>query len=347
MNKLICLFIGVLSLFVFFAAPASAIEKLSDAEMHEVTAQAGISVRTGNVSVFLNQQGRQLTDINTYDRFGTALSPNGYVTFDLHSMMILNDTIHMDVGVFNESDALTFTDTYTDETGSSQTVERSFAHPLNNLAMVSLYQEAAGDPEYLIQMDNIAVYNHDLVQESMIGDLNISDILTAESALNLFPPASDNGVSGIRGVGGTRIQVDTLKLENPDQHMTASVSGIMMGAAFTGDPLPESESSSSQLDPSTWAFDEGLFQVGIPYYFNDDPEQEDTELNSHPFEFDIVTDDTRSGDFQSYMRLNAPMRGSIRIQNISSDNFDMGAIAIDGIRLYKNVVEFPGRGIGH
>jgi hypothetical protein len=45
--------------------------------------------------------------------------------------------------------------------------------------------------------------------------------------------------------------------------------------------------------------------------------------------------------------INAPIKGSIRIENISSSNFDMGPVAIDGIRLYKNVVEFPGRGIGN
>jgi hypothetical protein len=41
------------------------------------------------------------------------------------------------------------------------------------------------------------------------------------------------------------------------------------------------------------------------------------------------------------------MEGSLRIESVSSKGFDLGPIAIDGLRLYKNRIEFPGRGIGH
>src|SRR6056297_2129962 len=107
-------------------------------------------------------------------------------------MMIVNNFIRMDIGVFNEEEPLTFTD----ET-SSGPVERSFSHPLNNMAMLRLStREASENPEYLIQMNEMAVYNHDLAQENMLGDLNISDVRMAATRLDLFPPNAQYGCCG-------------------------------------------------------------------------------------------------------------------------------------------------------
>ena len=345
MDKKYRLGLVICSMLILSAPSIFALEKLSNTEMKSVTAQAGISIASDDVSFFVNWQAKTFRDKGTRNRFGDLLSPDGYVKFDLSSLMILNSNTIFDIGVFNESEMLTYNDQVREDT-----IERDFPHPLNSMAMVSISRKSRGFPEALFNLNNITVYDHGYGDERTLGDVNFTDIYFFFFFFRLFPPTGDAGC-GIRGLGGTRLQISSLAYENPDQETGISMSNVMLGAAFTGDSLPETATSTNELDTSTWAFDEGRFQLGIPYYYHDDPETQDTELHTHPFSLDAATDENRPGDFQSYIAINAPVRGAIRIENISSNisgtSFDMGPIAIDGIRLYKNVVEFPGRGIGN
>ncbi|MCF8026451.1 MAG: hypothetical protein K9K82_13315 [Desulfobacteraceae bacterium] len=343
-NKAVAIFLVFACLLAVFALPPPAIciEELSNAEMQAVTGQAGISAAVDNVPLYLDYNGIKFQDAETIKSDGMVATTPGYVKFDVLGLLLLKNTLDLDIGVFVAQEQLSFED----QTGSDTWVTQNFDHPLNDLAMIALRHGSTG-PGSICNFENISVYDHDSGTETLLGALNFSAVQIHESYLHLFPPPVENGV-GIRAVGGARVQISSVVYENPAQAASVNISGIMMGAAFTGDELPEGASSTNEIDTSTWAFDTGVFELGIPYYFHDNPDQEDTTLYSYPFSLDITTDDTRSGDFQSYMAINAPVRGAIRIKNVSfSNDSDMGPIAIDGIRMYKNYIEFPGRGIGN
>ncbi|MCF8025153.1 MAG: hypothetical protein K9K82_06665 [Desulfobacteraceae bacterium] len=318
------------------AQAALALEKLSNKEMRTITGQAGISAAVDNGVMVIYSPLVTIRGVNTKDRYGNDLDIDGHMSFKTSAFLSIQEAFDIDIGRPYGGEELTFTD----HTAGGE-VLRTFSHPLSDLAMIALSQ-ASDDPTYILNKENIAVYNHALDEMSQIGDFSLYGLNAMESRANFFPYGS-----GLRTVAGIRAQVEGLVLENPNQQKTASATGIMIGAAFEGEALPEGPSSTNELDTSTWSFAEGLFEFGIPYYYHDDPDQEDTEINSYPFTLDITGDETRSGDFQTYMAVKAPIRGSIRIKNVESSNFDMGAIAIDGIRLYKNYIEFPGRGIGN
>lgn len=296
---------------LFLPRSAACMEKLDNEEMKGLTGQAGISAASSNVVLEYFNEEIKFEDTHTLDKDGNPLTPNGYVKFGMHALMVSDDLITFDVGVFND------------------------------LAMVSMTHESLNDPVNFFHLENVSVRNHNTQPPSntVLGDIQISNIQIFKSRLNLFPPGGSGNTCGIQGAGGVRMNMENLVFNNPNDNMSVSVSGAMFGAAFTGSPE----------NPEDWAFDDGLFCVGSPYYFQDYSGQQ--ELGPQPFTFDITHDGSRPGDFQAYMALNLPVQGSIRIQNIASEapdaNFDMGPIAIDGIRLYKNEVEFPGRGIGN
>lgn len=326
----------LIAMLFLHAEAALSLEALSNKEMQAVTGQAGISAAIDEGVMVISSPVVTIRDINTKDRFGDDFTVNGHISFRTSAFLAIKEAFEFDIGMpYRDADL-----TFTDQTADGE-VTRTFSHPLENLAMIALSQRS-NNPTYFISKEDIAVYNHALGEMSQIGDLSMYGINALESRANFFPYGS-----GLRTVAGLKAQVDGLVLENPDHQEIASVSGVMIGAAFNGATLPEEPSSTNELDTSTWSFAEGLFELGIPYYYHDNPNQEDTGISSYPFTLDITGDDTRSGNYQVYMAINAPVRGSIRVKNIASNNFEMGSIAIDGIRLYKNYIEFPGRGIGN
>jgi hypothetical protein len=317
-------------------------EKLTSEEMRSFTGQTGIDFAADQTVFYHYADSIKIEDVGTRNKDGVLLTPDGYLRFTFETLIAADDEIFaVDVGLYDSAGQVEVTDQT-----STGPVTRYLDHPWNQLAMVHLAQQTLGSPHYHIKMDDLSVYNHTLSRESLIGDLNIAGIHIHEAVLDLFP-ATGTSSRGIRGSIGMRAETGGIWFENPGQQMRAAFEGIMVGAAFTGPPLPEAASSTSQVDPGTWGFDTGMFQVGIPCAFHDDPDLVDTTLATHPFSIDFAGDDTRPGDFQTYILVNAPVKGSIRISSISSDNFDMGPVAIDGMRLYKHEIEFPGRGIGN
>ncbi|MFW6080878.1 MAG: hypothetical protein ACOC7W_03115 [Desulfosalsimonas sp.] len=313
---------------------ARGLEEMTAREMNKVSGQAGISLATDEATFYLYADSIKFQDKNTLDKDGNELSPDGYVRFGYKALLVAEDFFEIDIGEFNQEDDLEFTD----QTSDGE-VTRTFEHPLNHTAMVFLDQSAGDEPFFNLKIQDISVYNHDSEAETAIGNLDAAGISLHESRFNIYPPT--DGGCGIRGIIGARAEIGLLEYTNPDKTADSQISaaGAMLGAGFSGAPE----------DPDAWEFDDGMFELGIPYYYHDDPEEEDTELDSYPFTLDItgVDDDSRSGDFQTFIAVRAPVRGSVRVKNISSDNFDTGPIAIDGIRLYKNNIEFPGRGIGN
>lgn len=312
---------------------AAGLEELSTEEMKDISGQAGISLATDDATFHLYADSIKFQDRGTLDKDGGELSPDGYVRFGYKALLVSEDFFELDIGAFNEGELA-----FTDQTADGE-VTRTFEHPLNHTAMIFLDQAAGDDPFFNLKIQDISVYNHGLGQETGIGSLDAAGLRLHESRFNLYPPVE--GDCGIRGIIGARAEIGNLTYANPDKTTDSkiTVSGAMIGGEISGAPE----------DPDAWAFDNGMFELGIPYYYQDDPETEDTELDSHPFTLDVagVDDGSRPGDFQTFIAIRAPVRGSVRIKNVSSNNFDMGPIAIDGIRVYKNHIEFPGRGIGN
>lgn len=326
---------------LFLHPPAAfSLEALSNEEMRSVTGQAGISAAVDEGVMVIQSPVYIFQDVGTKDRFGNSFAVDGHLSYKTKALLEIKESFGLDIGMAYGGQTITVTD----QTGSGD-VSRTFDHPLSDMAMIALAQQS-NDPFYTLSVEDISVYNHSLGTDSLIGDLNIAGLDVLESRASFFPTAGAYDC-GIRAVAGVRTQIPLLELENPDQAVKATFSDVIIGAAFTGDPLPETGSSTNEIDTSTWAFDAGMFELGIPHYYHDDPTQEDTQIHTYPFTLDVTGDSERTGDFKKFIVMNAPMKGSIRVKNISSDNFDMGPIAIDGIRLYKNTIEFPGRGIGN
>lgn len=346
-TKTIKLFIFIISSLFFSPCESSfSLEKLTNTELASVTAQSGISAFADDVVLLMDSADITFQDIGTLDSNGDpvldpSLNPrDGYLTFNVNAMVVFNDAVSFDVGVFQQEEQLSFTDNT-----ASGDVTRLFDHPLNNFAMLDFTHEGY-EHYFVFEFNDIRVYNHEIDDETLLGDLVFTDLQIFESRFNAFPPPGDDAC-GIMLNGGIRGEFGHVEFTGSDGVSDLTVSGVMLGSSFSGDPLPDEPNMVNEINTDSWTFDEGLFQVGIPYYFKDIPGQDDTEIYSFPFAFNITTEDGRSGDFQSYIALDLPLQGSLRIKNIHSHGTDFGPIAIDGIRLYKNVIEFPGRGIGH
>ncbi|MEA1968247.1 MAG: hypothetical protein U9N77_08505 [Thermodesulfobacteriota bacterium] len=318
--------------FFFFFLPltCSALEKLSDNQMHKITAQSGITAYINDAVVFYDSPDLKFKDVGTCDKNGNPFSVDGYLKFDFKALVVMDGRFDMDIGGFYEEDQLSFMDNT-----ASGDVTRFFDNPLNNVGMLFL-THSGDDHSFIFQFNNIKVFDHESGNEIAMGDLELSDIKIFESRLDLFPPVE--GDCGIRFVGGTRFEMGNVKFSGTDHEMDLTLSGIMAGSSISGSPD----------DPDSWEFDDGKFQMGLPYYYNDIPGQDDTALASNPFSLDITYDENRLCDNKAYIAVNAPVQGSIRIKEITTHgDTSFGPMAVDGIRLYKNIIEFPGRGIGN
>lgn len=65
--------------------------------------------------------------------------------------------------------------------------------------------------------------------------------------------------------------------------------------------------------------------------------------NNKPASLDITYNQARDS---SYVAMNLPMEGSLRIDNITFGSTDFGAMTIDGLKAEKLYIEIPGRGLG-
>jgi hypothetical protein len=319
-------FFWIAALIFFPPVPElSALEEMTNREMQEVTAQGGITLAVDDLVVFHDSSSLTFQDIGTMDSQGILLDQDGYITGSPTSLLIENRTFTLNVGSLNEDGNLIFD-------GSIQ-----------ELGGVVLTQ-TGGEQITTFEFNDVKVWNHNLNQESHLGDFSISNQKVLASQFKFFSPTDET--CGIRMLAETQTTIDTINFSCQDQSNDLVISGIMTGGTFTGVPLPDDNLGTEPIDTTSWAFGEDMFQLGIPHYENDPVGSENHENTTLPFSLD-ATDTPRDGITTPYLLINAPMQGSVRISNISSKGFDFGPIAIDGIRLYKSIIEFPGRGIGH
>lgn len=329
----------IISLFFFFLPSVFALEKMTPEELRQVTAQSGIMARADDVVTFLDITSVTLQDTDTWDSSGTPFSKPGYLTFDIKALARFDGTLDFDMGGCFSDQQVQFYD----QTSSGE-ILRIFDHPLSDMAMV-FFDRENDQGRVDLQFNNIKVFNHDLDAETLIGNVVYEGITVHSSSMKVFAPPGE-GSSGICALLETQGEIDRFQFSSPDESSTFTVEGIMFGGSFTGTSLPEEPNTVDVIDTDSWEFDSTGFQFGMPVFYEDSPVEEDTVIQSCPVTFDIATDMTREGDCKSFISFNAPMEGSIRIKNISADGADFGPVAIDGIRLYKHMVEFPGRGIG-
>gem|GEM_PF-1032764 len=97
------------------------------------------------------------------------------------------------------------------------------------------------------------------------------------------------------------------------------VAGLHLAETAGGDPS----------DPSTWTFT-GPFRVGDLYGGTIDTDNDPSnQAHANPATFDVATVDDKT-----YVLVNLPLKGSIRMEGVSMNGMDFGPVAIDGIKAH-------------
>ena len=150
-------------------------------------------------------------------------------------------------------------------------------------------------------IDNIKFCNKDL------GSLDIGQISMPSFELQIAPPFDEE--SGIYFKHARELKIENIKYNYNNADDELLFKNLHMAQSFDGDPK----------DPDSWSA-QGKFQTGAM----------DGEGMSSFAKFNIVEEN----DLQK-LKLNLPMEGSLRIENIKTPDQDMGPIVLDGIKVHK------------
>lgn len=322
---------AVMVILIVFISEAVALERMTNQEMGEVTAQGGITLALDDVVLYNQTPSLTFWDIGTLDSQGRSLA-DGYLTGELEALFSANLTFDLDIGSYDPQGQLLF-----------------FGTP-GDIAAIRISQES-GEAGSSYSYGDIGVWNHQLSEETRLGDFSVTNATLTDSQVKLFTPVTD-GSCGVMMLAEFEKSIDSIRFSTTDGNEDDLVlSGVMIGGAISGGDLPEDNHGTVSIDTSSWAFDETMFRIGIPHYEGEPVGMAGHENTTLPFAIDISNAGRAGEDGSMYvaphLAIQAPMEGSFRIQSVSSGDFDFGPIAIDGIRLYKNLIEFPGRGIGN
>ncbi len=318
--------------------PVLGLEELSNSQLSRITARSGLNLEAAHGVLYLSAVGVGFKDVGTLDPWGSPLGVDGYIYGDLRGIFTLDTEFTMDIGNFLEPDPILVQD----DALEGLQVLRSLDHPLNNIPMLFLSQTGGGI-HGSFQVTDLRSWDHGSGSEAVLGDLSFSGLSLSDTSLALF--ATPVGGAGIRFLASAVVTAETIRFSTLSQENDLLVSGLMLGNSFSGTPLPDDNLGNAPIDTASWALDSGGFNLGIPYYYNDIPGAPDLALTALPLSVDVAGD--REVGPATCLVINAPMEGALRIENVSAKGFDLGPIAIDGLMLYKNLIEFPGRGIGH
>jgi hypothetical protein len=309
-----------------------ALERMNSSEMKMITAQGGISIAVDGLLVTSETIGLSFMGLDTMDASGNSID-DGYIIGNTRSLFIADTGFTLDIGSIHGPGDLVFD-------GSSPDIP--------GINVTQIYGETSLDFEY----NDIHVWNYQqAVQgETHLGSLSVDNYTTSHTKLKLFTPMDD--ICGFRGLAEARSSMDTFSFSAQEGNDDLVVTGVMKGFAFTGDPLPDDNLGTEPINTASWEFDGDGFRIGIPHYTDDPTGTESYENETLPFSIDIsggprYVYTTGATITTPHMVIDAPMVGSIRIKSVASMGFDFGPVAMDGIKLYKNIIEFPGRGIGH
>jgi hypothetical protein len=207
------------------------------------------------------------------------------------------------------------------DTGSTPITIDVGSDPTTGLTAVHLVLSDNITPRTYLA-ENLIFCNQD------IGRLQIADVT---NLAELYFGAHQDGTTGINFEYRTMFHIAQIKYryQNPPQPKEFWIQDITLAAQATG--APET--------PILWAFS-GMYQVGdlrgVDIDVDNDP---GNATVPNPATIDVGTD-TDTGE--TSMLLNLPMKGSVRIKDVSIGPNDFGPCAIDGITVHHLKLTFHG-----
>jgi hypothetical protein len=305
LNSLAAFVLGFLFLLVALlsAAPsrAAGLVNLKDAELANVTGQAGISIGL-DLSMNYSLPVLKFSDTSAvpnwleFKNFTISDGSGGpfVVTTYQGGTLAGSDPVTVDVGTNSSGHTLI---SYYD---SSQVSPRWYSAEL-------WFGDAAGP-------------------ETFLGNLHLDGLSQGPSLAHVGAHADGTG-GGLDFDYKTSLSAQALRYTYNSALETLALSGIHLagaGSAITynmnGFPLDPSKWTLN--DPTAWTYT-GNFKIG--------------DIGAgHPAKVDVVTD-TTSGITSIYQSL--PMQGTLRVANVNFGGNDFGPIAIDGINVQRLTVK--------
>lgn len=149
-----------------------------------------------------------------------------------------------------------------------------------------------------------------------LGGIRLENLRKGTSDTFIIGPHGD-GMSGIDIEYQTEITIDSLQYTYNTQPESLNLTGIRFAGSALGAPE----------DPSSWIFS-GKFKFG-------------DLANNRPVTIDVGTYDDGAVTSTSVF-YNAPMSGSIRVENVDFGGNQFGPCAIDGITVHHLGIQIPG-----
>lgn len=299
-------FIIIFFLLLDYSPLCAQMKEVSESDLSQVYAQAGISYNWGDSLVNITFDSFKISDTDHYD---INNQPTNWLEFNNISIsgpgggFTLDESLRTDYPWLLQFSNL---DIGTVTTGDGQT------------RTVLTSTDATNTNPRTWTIGNLVFCNQDL------GSIQF-DIKDVDPSV-LYLTSHGAGASGIEFEYHSNVQIDNftytynLTPVSPDTTGTLNIAGIHIAESATGAPN----------DPSTWAFS-GQFQIGdiiggtIPVDNNPS-----NTAYANPATFDVAT--TPDGTTSVY--INLPMKGTIRAESVNLGGTDFGPVAIDGITVH-------------
>ena len=289
-------------LFLQFLLPwaAPALEKLSENQLKQVHAQAGISIAATSIAVYVQGDRIGFTAVDNMDPFGISTPEPGYFSLDdFLGLLTLDGVAHVDVGIYAAPDESLFA---MDIAKSDADDESAFEHRYRGVSPETGLIQLQADPYYWAIGDDVTRpldNSYGVIQiqvaelastfdlsadlsfcDKALGRMGVAGLSMAElvqdnvnlpgSVVTLFPGPGSSINLELR----LRLTVDELRLAGTGSSSLPDivVSGVHFGEAF-GFELPDhledtGEPTAGGIDTSTWGSDitplmySGYFLVG-------------------------------------------------------------------------------------
>lgn len=164
-----------------------------------------------------------------------------------------------------------------------------------------------------------------------IGSMFVNDFTLSSFHLNMGPHVS----TGVDFELGMQLKTGSLIYKYNNSTVTPntlSISGVHVANAFSVDPD----------DPLKWVVDKTPWGGDLT---ETDQFRVGDLANNRPATIDFFTDSSTPGR-EAYIALNLPMKGSVRVENITLGTNNFGSVFIDKLNVEKLYIEMPGRGLG-
>ncbi|MDZ7832223.1 MAG: hypothetical protein U5L07_10765 [Desulfobacterales bacterium] len=297
-------------------AAAATLQPLNNAEMEDVTGQAGITIAVKNVQIFQN-----------IEQYRYNASDSGY--FGLLNLQ--SDVMKYNFGTADMSTGLIFLDTGVNSVASlddwdEKTTPDSINKGMIGMAAPNWDQEVSYLSDGLLFSDGNTAYN--------LGFVGIGQIRQPSWKTFLAP----HGESGVDMEHDFEMHIDTAAYfygtDSNNNWLRVAFENIHIGQSFGF-----GTAGDDPADPTTWTSDIGEFQIGD--MFGDIDSSEPKDQHSRPAQIDAGVSDFDFADFDfgdyplGAYRLRLPFEGSIRFENSHFGGTDFGPGAIDGIKAYR------------